>query len=98
MIDTTPSRHFDPNTRDALIHAALMGNTEAIDNITDCLVQQGMCRPRTDMSRMAEWILRRPADAKPVEGGEAIVAEAAVADIGALMAEHFRGVFAGVGQ
>jgi len=93
MPDTTPSRHFDPNTRDALIHAALIRDTVEIDRITDELVGQGLCRPRSDMSRMREWIANRPADAKPIEFDAP--AEVAATDIGAQMAAHFRGVFAG---
>jgi len=93
MPDTTPSCHFDPNTRDALIHAALIRDTVEIDRITDELVGQGLCRPRSDMSRMREWIANRPADAKPIELDAP--AEVTATDIGAQMAAHFRGVFAG---
>lgn len=98
MPDTTPSTHFPLNESRALIHAALVRDTDEIDRITDELAQQGVYRPRDDTSRMAEWILMRPADAKPIEGAEALVAEATVGDVGAQLAAHFRGVFAGAAQ
>jgi hypothetical protein len=93
MIDTTPSLHFPMNEARALIHAALVRDTVEIDRITDELVGQGLCRPRTDMSRMREWIASRPADAKPIDLD--VPTEVAETDIGLQMAAHFRGVFAG---
>lgn len=99
MPDTTPSNHLKPFDRDALIHAALVRNMDEIDRITDELAQQGMCRPRADMSRMAEWIERRPSDAAPLEvHTDAIVTAAGKTDIGAELAAHFRGIFAGAAQ
>ena len=93
-----PACLYPLNESRALIHAAARGNTEEIDAITDRLAEQGVCRRRSDDSRMAEWIALRPAGAKPIEGAEAILAEAAVAglpDIGSQMAAHFRGIFVG---
>ncbi len=98
MPDTTPSNHFEPFTRDALVRAGLVGDSASIDEITDRLAEQGMCRPRSDMSRMAEWIALRPVDAKPIPGAETILAETAIdglPDIGSQMAAHFRSVFSG---
>lgn len=101
MPDTTPSAHFPLNEARALIHAALIRDTEEIDRITDELARQGVCRPRDDMSRMAEWIASRPVDAKPIPGAETILAESAIdglPDIGSQMAAHFRVIFAGAAQ
>jgi hypothetical protein len=98
MPDTTPSRHFDPNTRDALIHAALVRDTDEIDRITDELARQGVCRPRADMSRMDEWVALRTAPAPLLLHVDPIVTLAGKSDIGAQMAAHFRGVFVGAGQ
>lgn len=82
----------DPFTRDELIHAALMGNMEEIDKITDRLVEQGMCR-------MTEWIARRPvAGTSAFPLTEAAVDAAAESSIGSQLAAHFRGAFAGVAQ
>lgn len=88
-------RFFTPtqSDRDELIHAASQLDYAAIDTITDRLVQQGMCRPRSDTSRMGEWIANRPRLDKAVE--LEAPAEVAETTIGAQMAEHFRGVFAG---
>lgn len=98
-ITTAPSGHFDPNTRDALIHAALMRDHATIDAITDRLAEQGVCRPRSDMSRMAEWIARRgPEIAAAFPHTEAIITAAGETNIGAQLAAHFRGVFVGAGQ
>lgn len=93
MPDTTPSDFHDPFTRDALIHAARSGNMEWIDTITDDLVQQGMCRPRSDASRMSEWIARRPI---PVLFELPLTPAAVEAtSIGSQIAQQLRGVFAG---
>lgn len=97
MPDTTPSRHFDPNTRDALVRAGLVGDMASIDEITDRLAQQGMCRPRADMSRMAEWVARRPAEAL-IPHTDPIITASGKTDIGAELAAHFRGIFAGAAQ
>jgi hypothetical protein len=99
MPDTTPSNFLKPLDRDALIHAALIRDTEEIDRITDELARQGVCRPRDDMSRMAEWIERRGLQAPALEISDApIIKVAAESDIGATMAAHFRGIFAGAQQ
>lgn len=99
MPTTTASANFDPNTRDALIHAALVRDTDEIDRITDELVQQGVCRPRDDMSRMGEWIAARGPQAPAIEISDApIITVAGETDIGAQLAAHFREVFAGTAQ
>jgi hypothetical protein len=98
MPSQTPTFAISPFDADALIHAAATRNTEEIDAITDRLAEQGVCRPRDDMSRMAEWIERRPVDAKPIPGAETILAESAIdglPDIGSQMAAHFRDIFQG---
>lgn len=91
MPDITPSDHHVPFVRDALIHAAARGNTEEIDAITDRLAEQGMCRRRSDQSRMGEWIARRPAEPEPGPTVEARVVD----DLGSQMAAHFREIFSG---
>jgi hypothetical protein len=98
MPDTTPSNHLKPFDRDALIHAALVRDTDEIDRITDELARQGVCRPRSDMSRMDEWVARRGDSAPAVVHTDPIVTLAGKSDIGAQMAAHFRGVFVGAGQ
>lgn len=101
MPDITPSDHHVPFVRDALIHAAARGNTEEIDAITDRLAEQGMCRRRSDQSRMGEWIARRPENDR-LSQAEAVATSLTTAmagtDIGSQLAAHFRGVFAGAGQ
>lgn len=89
MTDLTPNDRLTPFDRDALIHAASKRDTDEIDKITDRLAEQGVCRPRADMSRMSEWIARRPAGAEPLPGDT---------DIGSAMAAHFRSVLAGATQ
>lgn len=99
MPRTTHSDLHDPLTRDALIHAASRGNTDEIDAITDRLAQQGVCRPREDMSRMSEWIANRGPQAPAIEISDApIITVAGETDIGAQLAAHFRGVFVGAAQ
>lgn len=99
------------NDRDELIQAASQSDYATIDTITDRLVQQGMCRPRADTSRMPEWIANRSARCLCGEKPSAECDEewggpncdlgnnpahaAAAPDIGAQIAAHFRGVFAG---
>ncbi len=97
MRDTTPSQLLPLNEARALIHAAARGDSAAIDEITDRLAQQGVCRPRSDMSRMAEWISHRPETAKPMKSDFSAQAIAAVkpTDIGSLMAAHFAAARAG---
>lgn len=93
MPDTTPSDFHDPFTRDALIHAARSGNLEWIDTITDDLAQQGLCRPRSDASRMSEWIARRPVPAPADFPLTSAAIEAT--SIGSQIAQQLRGVIAG---
>lgn len=98
MTDLTPNDRLTPFDRDALIHAASKRDTDEIDKITDRLAEQGVCRPRDDMSRMSEWIARRPIGAAPGDTDPIMVAMEGGGDVGAAMAAHFRGVFAGAGQ
>lgn len=42
------SQLYPPELRDALVHAAAVGDTESIDRITDELAERGFCRPRHD--------------------------------------------------
>jgi hypothetical protein len=99
MPTTEPSAFLPLNEARALIHAALVRDIDEIDRITDELVQQGVCRPREDMSRMSEWIARRESGAPAVVDHTApIITVAGETDIGAQLAAHFRGVFAGAAQ
>ncbi len=98
-----PAQLLKPFDRDALIHAAYRRDTEEIDAITDRLAEQGVCRPRADQSRMAEWIARRPPEQKPAFPHTEAIVEAMAAteqsgDIGSQLAAHFRGIFAGAQQ
>ena len=79
-----PARLYTPNERNALIQAALAGDWQTIDKITDSLVEQGLCRPRSDTSRLAEWIAKRPKfDTGTVES----------TTIGSQIAQQLRSVF-----
>lgn len=99
MPDTTPSNFLQPFDRDALIHAALLRDTDEIDRITDELARQGVCRPRDDMSRMSEWIARRGPQAPAIEiSDDPIITAVGATDIGSQLAAHFRGTFAGAAQ
>lgn len=42
---------YHPDIRDALVQAAARGDHQAIDRVTDQLVDQGLARPRSDGSR-----------------------------------------------
>jgi len=44
----------EPALRDALVLAAKLRDTGAINSITDQLAERGLCRPRGDTSRLAE--------------------------------------------
>jgi hypothetical protein len=95
-----PASVYKPFDRDALIHAARCGDTVEIDAITDRLVQQGLCRPRTDESRSIEWAAMRR---KPIQPESAVTvgdihieaSATSAVDIGKLIAEQMRGMFAG---
>ena len=51
---TGVSQHMPPLVVAALLRAAAACDTDEIDRITDTLVQDGLCRPRSDTSRLGE--------------------------------------------
>jgi len=91
------SSMLDPFEARALIQAAEFGSIETIDEITDRLAEQGVCRPRSDDSRMGEWLaMRQPS--KTAAAVAHVAADVVATSIGSQIAQQLRGVFAGAAQ
>lgn len=61
------SKHFPPQWRDELLHAAGYGwigaRIAGINRVTDAMAAAGLVRARTDTSRSGEWEAGRQAQA-----------------------------------